>query len=458
MSTAAARLLMVDDNELNRDLLGRRLRRAGYQVTEAAHGRDALDLLAREAFDLVLLDIMMPDIDGLRVLSKLRETRTMADLPVIMVSAKDRSQDLLEAFNLGANDYVTKPVDFAVLTARIQAQLTIRAARAERKASSEPAAGGPGSSGVRPPPAEAGPAPASPDKTRVLPLSSSRAAAMFWGSAEELPRGTRLGNYVICGLLGRGGMGVVYEAENAALGRQAAVKILPRSLSADPQALARFRQEARAAARIEHPNVVGVYDVGEWDGHHFIVMQLVRGGTAQTLLESRRAPVPWRDATRIAVQACRGLAAAHACGVLHRDIKPSNIMVGAEGAVKLGDFGLAKVLEGAVAGTTLQGEVLGTPEFMSPEQCRNEPLDPRSDIYALGASYYALLAGRPPFEGNTVAVIYGQCFGDLPDPRGAAPDIPEACVQVVRKAMNKPPEHRYADAAGMLAALEGLAV
>jgi CheY-like chemotaxis protein len=445
-----ARLLVVDDNELNRDLLGRRLRRAGYEVIEAPDGRAALDRIGKEPIDLILLDIMMPDIDGLRVLGLLRETRPMTDLPVIMVTAKDRSEDLIQAFQLGANDYVTKPVDFAVLAARVQAQLSLRAGRAVRAADAP--AGGPGSSGGIPaPPPEQ---PADPSRTIRVSLSSSRAVAMLWGSAEELPRGTRLGNYVISGLLGRGGMGIVYEAENPQLGRKAAVKILPRSLSTDAGALARFQTEARAAARIEHPNVVGVYDVGEWDGHRFIVMQFVAGGTAQARLDANGA-FPWAEAGRIAAQACRGLAAAHACGVLHRDIKPSNIMLGADGTVKLGDFGLAKVLEVLVpASGTQSGELLGTPEFMSPEQCRNEPLDARSDVYSLGASYHALLTGRAPYEGNTVSVIYGQCFGDLPDPRTIRPDVPEACAAFVRKAMSKSPAARFPSAAAMIAALE----
>src|SRR5262249_55667648 len=160
------------------------------------------------------------------------------------------------------------------------------------------------------------------------------------------------------------------------------------------EAVRRFTQEARILARINHPNVVVVHDVDEERGHCYQVMELLNGGTMHQALEG--GPLPWRQATDVIAQACRGLAAAHDAGLIHRDIKPSNIMRTGDGIVKLTDFGLAKVVsEGDNSEPlTKNGTILGTPHYMSPEQCHNQPLDGRSDVYSLGATYYTLLVGE----------------------------------------------------------------
>jgi serine/threonine protein kinase len=268
--------------------------------------------------------------------------------------------------------------------------------------------------------------------------------------------GSQVGKYLLLGRLGQGGMGVVYEALDTLLQRRVALKLLPESVSADPTRLRRFLREARAAARLSHPNVVAVHEVDPCGGTLFLVMELLRGGSVQDLLRAR-GPLPWREATRLTADACRGLAAAHAAGLIHRDIKPANLLLSEDGVVKLADFGLARA--GAAAGTSLTGtgDIVGTPLFMSPEQCQAQPLDPRTDIYSLGATYFTLLVGRPPYAADVpLEVMYAHCAGPTPDPCSGRPDLPESCAAVVRRALAKRRDRRYPTAAALLADLEAL--
>ena len=277
-------------------------------------------------------------------------------------------------------------------------------------------------------------------------------------SAPGDPRiGRRLGHHLIKGVLGRGGMGVVYEAENTLLRRPVAIKVLPSELAGEPRALARFLQEARSAARLNHPNVVTLYEVGQDGDSHFIVMELVRGGNAEEFLRAE-GPMSWIEATRVIADACRGLCAAHAAGIVHRDIKPGNIMRSSAGLVKLADFGLAKIADDRAGDPALSAgaAVIGTPQYMSPEQCQAREADVRSDIYSLGATFYALLTGRPPFSGDAVTIAYAHCHAAPPDPRLVHPDIPERCVNVLMRAMAKDPAARYQTADDLLYEFETL--
>ena len=173
--------------------------------------------------------------------------------------------------------------------------------------------------------------------------------------------GGKLGKYQVLRVLGRGGMGVVYEAEDPLIQRRVAVKVLPESVSQDPEALARFLSEARAAGKVNHQNTVTLHEVGEQDGAYYLVMELVPGGSAQEFL-NRNGPMHWTEAAKVMIDACRGLVAAHAAGLIHRDIKPANIMRAADGTVKLADFGLAKAAERTGQSITGAGMVVGTPE------------------------------------------------------------------------------------------------
>ncbi len=273
---------------------------------------------------------------------------------------------------------------------------------------------------------------------------------------DALPSDTRLGRYRITGALGRGGMGTVYAGEDQSLRRPVAIKVLHASAGATGRDLERFLLEARAAARLNHPNVVTVHDVGQRGGQAYIVMELVPGGSAQARLRARGA-FAWAEATRVILDVCRGLAAAHAAGMIHRDIKPSNILLASDDIAKLADFGLAKAPTLAPTGLTRVGEVFGTPQYMSPEHCTGEPLDERTDLYALGATYYALLVGRPPFDGaDPTQVLYAQCSAPVPDPRQSIPDLPAKCAAILTRALAKKRRDRYGSAGEMAADLDAL--
>jgi serine/threonine protein kinase len=258
----------------------------------------------------------------------------------------------------------------------------------------------------------------------------------------------QIGKYVVVREIGRGGMGVVYEARDPALDRPVALKLV--NDRADPK---RFLVEAKAAAKVIHPNLVPIFDLGEHDGRPFLVMELIHGATAAEFL-ARRGPLRWKTATRIVAAACRGLAAIHEAGLVHRDIKPSNLLISKAGVVKVADFGLARVV--AKDSATLTGEqVVGTPHFMSPEQCYSEPVDARADLYALGVTYFVLLTGRPPYHADhDLQIMFAHCNDPIPDPRSVVDTTPVVCAEVVLKAMAKAPADRFQSAREMLDALE----
>lgn len=266
----------------------------------------------------------------------------------------------------------------------------------------------------------------------------------------------RIGKYQLLKLLGKGGMGAVYEALDTVLQRRVALKTMPDEISASEDAIKRFVREARTAAQLNHPNAVAVYDVARKDTTTYIVMELVVGANAQELID-QRGGLPVKEATRIVADACRALAAAHKAGLIHRDIKPNNIFISRDGAVKLGDFGLAKLTTAANLNITQERSLLGTPPFMSPEQCQGKSVDSRTDLYSLGATYYNLLTGRVPYKRDSlVQILYAHCHDPIPDPRTLRPDVPEACHWIVQKAMAKEAKDRYASADAMLADLESV--
>lgn len=282
----------------------------------------------------------------------------------------------------------------------------------------------------------------------------SRARASS-GSAAGQHSGQRLGKYRITGKLGRGGMGVVYAAEDTLLHRPVAIKVLSSEMAKDPRALERFLREARAVARLNHPHVVSIYEIDQKDGLWYLGMELVAAGSLQGVLKQRGA-IDWRTATRYIADACRGLAAAHAAGLVHRDIKPANLMLTSEGNVKLADFGLVKAGD-ETSGITATGTVLGTPYFMSPEQWRAETLTDLSDVYSLGATYYTLLTGRPPYAGlEPMQVMYACCTQPPASPQTIRPDIPIEASAIVARAMSREPSDRFPSAQAMLLELEPL--
>ncbi len=269
--------------------------------------------------------------------------------------------------------------------------------------------------------------------------------------------GMTLGNCTILSPLGQGGMARVYRARQETLDREVAVKVLPPWFAADRNFVERFNLEARLVARLSHPNIVTVHDASEQNGHLYIVMQLVNGGTLKNRLDQLQAQGQTLDvyeARRIFTQLASALSYAHDHGIIHRDVKPVNVLMDNQGRPILSDFGIAKVLAGTKE-LTRHGAGVGTPEYMSPEQCQGGPVDGRADIYALGIMLFEALTGRLPFLGdNYPALAHSHIYEMPPHPSAIIPTIDPTVAQVILTALMKHPQQRYQRASDMAEALD----
>jgi serine/threonine-protein kinase len=265
---------------------------------------------------------------------------------------------------------------------------------------------------------------------------------------DELQVGEVIGRYEIRGYLGRGGVGTVYRAHDSSLDRDVALKFLPAHPGMGPNADERLVLEARLAAALEHPNVCGLHEIGETaDGRRFIAMACYEGETLKERL--RRGPLAPDEAVEIAVQIARGLAAAHARGIIHRDVKPGNVMLGSDRVVRLLDFGVATMTTASLAGG---GMTPGTVAYMSPEQARGDALDPRTDLWSLGVVLYEMLAGGRPFQGPNVAALLEAVRGQDPEPIAKRrPGVTDSLARIVDRLLQKDPTARYRDAGELLA-------
>jgi DNA-binding response OmpR family regulator len=400
----AQTILIVDDHPDNRELLLRRLEREGFRVLEAEDGKRALAHLKDGPVALILLDIMMPGLSGLQVLQAVREAYSPAELPVIMVTAKSQSDDVVEALGRGANDYITKPIDFPVALARIQAQLRIRQ-----------------------PPAD--------DEM---------------GDPRDLKPGLVLdGRYRLEGRIGAGNFGTVYRARHLELDHSVAVKVLQTSAVTNPEGVARFRREGVTASRVRHPNAVAVLDFGITPrGVAYLVMELLAGYALEEEMKGGRT-LPMARSLRIATAVCEALAAAHRAGIVHRDIKPGNVFLhqalGQE-VPKVLDFGIAKIAGAAAVEqkVTLDGWILGTPVYMAPERFGSGAVSGASDVYSVGVMLFQMLTGRLPFEpgSDPMAMALKHKNEKPPSVRGLRPDAPPAVEEAILAALSKQPEER----------------
>jgi hypothetical protein len=278
--------------------------------------------------------------------------------------------------------------------------------------------------------------------------------------------GTTLGGrYRLDAQIGHGGMSTVYRAFDTVLERQVAIKLMHREIASDSDQLERFRREARAVAQLNHPHIVRVIDAGEWDAHEqeghtgievgtpYIVLEHVDGETLKQLIR-REAPLDIPTVLAYGIELARALGTAHAQEIVHRDVKPQNVLIGEEGGAKITDFGIARTL--SEEGLTMDGRVLGTTDYVSPEQALGQPVTGQSDVYSLGVVLYEMLTGKVPFIGESpVAVAMMHVREEVPDVHLARPEVSAASAAVVERATAKDLERRYPDMASMIADMEG---
>ncbi|MEP7106295.1 MAG: serine/threonine-protein kinase [Chloroflexota bacterium] len=266
----------------------------------------------------------------------------------------------------------------------------------------------------------------------------------------SLQPGSTIGPYRVIERIGAGGMATVYKAHHDALSRYVALKILPEFLAEQEGFKERFQQEAVAIAHLRHPSILDVYDYGEQDGNSYIVEEFVDGGT---LYDRMGKPHSLDETVTILSPIASALDYAHHRGVLHRDVKPSNIMLTADATPILGDFGLAKMMSGTEH-LTMSGMIVGTPEYMAPEQCAGEQIDATADIYSLAVVAYQMLTGQVPFTAETpAAVIVAQMRGELPSPRSINPAVSEGAESALLKGLAKKPQDRWPKAGDLIGAL-----
>jgi eukaryotic-like serine/threonine-protein kinase len=252
--------------------------------------------------------------------------------------------------------------------------------------------------------------------------------------------------------IGEGAMGIVYRARQSALDRVVALKMLHAVARNDPKLLARFRTEARAVARLSHPNFVQIYEIGQRDGLPYFLMEYVSGGSLERKLSS--GPLPWRQAAQLVETLAHAMGVAHAHGIVHRDLKPANILLTLDGQPKITDFGLAKIISAQDAGVSKTGGIVGTPSYMAPEQAEGGGAGPSSDLYSLGATLYELLTGQPPFRGTTVYGTLLQVMHQDPVPPGQLrPKLPHDLETICLVCLEKEPQRRYASCEALAADL-----
>ena len=265
-----------------------------------------------------------------------------------------------------------------------------------------------------------------------------------------------IGRYAVLSTLGRGAMGVIYKAHDPVIDRHVAIKLVSADLlDGEERAnyIARFQQEAQAAGRCSHPNIVGIYDYALHEGNPYLAMEFIDGITLAQVDRSRGFAIP--EIVELTCQVLDALHSAHLLGVVHRDIKPANIMLTTTGWVKVADFGISRIASSSLTGA---GSVVGTPAYMSPEQCRGAAVDARSDVFSVGVVLYELVTGRKPFLGSTPHELWHRLLNEAPpDPAGLRPDLPPELGAIIARSLEKHVADRFASAAAMAGALRRIA-
>ncbi|MEE2962420.1 MAG: protein kinase [Myxococcota bacterium] len=383
MGRDTQKILVVDDSENHRTAVSRKLISMGYEVATASSGAQALQHILRESLDLILLDVVMPGLDGFGTLRQIRVRYSAQELPVIMLTARDDAEDVIRALRLGANDYAVKPIKTEEFEKRIKTHLKLKNTKNEK-----------------------------------------------------------LGRYLLQKKLGEGAMGIVYQAEDPETNQILALKVLSRSLTIQEASVKRFIQEGEILGQAKHPNVVRFYEIGRDGDSYFIAMEMVGGANLDELLQ-KQGPYAPEKVLQIGKQVAYGLRHLNALGIIHRDIKPHNIMETESGLVKITDFGIARSLK-QDARLTRQGMGLGSLVYASPEQIAGQA-SILSDMYSLGATLYEISTGELPFPKDAspeqildMKIRGPQAMQDLHS------NIPKALCKFVQRLLRANPQKRFA--------------
>lgn len=360
------KILVAEDETPIRNNIVSLLRMEGFDVVEASNGRIALALAREHMPELVLSDVMMPELDGLGLLELLRADPVTASIPLIFLSARTERADRRKGMNLGADDYLGKPFSRDELLEAVNARLKRHQPATKSDASLKASGTSPAASRQRPPVVVKG--------------------------------------YRILRKIGSGGMSEVFLAVRESDQRELALKVLDTAINDDGALLERFLQEYALLAQIDHPNVARIFDQGITDAHAFLSMEYFVRGDIKQRIASGMTP---HEALGVTVQVALALAQIHARGIVHRDVKPDNLMMRRDGTVALIDFGIAKH-SGNGLGHTLHGEIVGSPFYLSPEQAAGKPVSAASDIYCLGVIFYEMLTGQRPYTADRMEVLLAQ--------------------------------------------------
>ncbi len=396
------KILIADDDPIWRKLLHQNIQSWGYEAVTAQDGRQAWSILQEQGGPrIAILDWLMPELDGIEICRRVRNSLSLPFIYTIILTSCDTAEDMVMGLESGADDYLVKPVDLTVLRSRLTAAVRI---------------------------------------------------------VKAVPPPRQIPGYELLGRLGAGAMATVYKARQMSLDRIVAVKVLPKKFSQMPNFVERFYAEGRAAAKLNHPNIVAALDVGRHGDSHFFIMEYVQGHTVYEHLV-KEGPYTEAEALAIAIQIAKALHHAHQAGLIHRDVKPKNILITREGIAKLADMGLARAISDREAAEAEAGKAYGTPFYISPEQIRGVvQIDFRADIYNLGATLYHMVTGKVPFEGpDASTVMHKHLKKPLIPPDHINPELSCGISEIIELCMAKNPAERYANTGELIEDLQAVA-
>jgi serine/threonine protein kinase len=396
------KVLIADDDPMWRKLLIENVHKWGYEVVSAENGQQAWNMLQEHGAPRVaILDWQMPELDGVEICRRIRSSLNLPFIYTIILTSRDTRDDVVAGFESGADDYLVKPVDLSILRSRLNAAVRI---------------------------------------------------------VKAVPPPRQIPGYKLLGRLGAGAMATVYKARQLSLNRLVAVKILPKKFCQNPEFVKRFYAEGRAAAKLNHPNIVAALDVGRHGDTHYFIMEYVEGHTVHEHLV-KEGPYPEADALAIAIQIAKALNHAHKAGLIHRDVKPKNILISSDGVAKLADMGLARAVSDREAAEAEAGKAFGTPYYIAPEQIRGKVnIDLRADIYNFGCTLFHMTTGRVPFEGPDVSSVLMKHLDEpVIPPDHINPELTTGISEIIELCMAKKPRKRYANTNDLIEDLQSVA-